>query len=189
MLREEGVPVIEADGVGHRLLEGDVSVRRAVAAAFGPEVIVDGGLTREKLAAVAFSEGAALARLNAILHPAIIQTIQEECAGLAARGHPAAVVEAALIGEGERREPWLQGLILVLAETELRVKRLVKFRNMAEAEARKRIAAQTEPRMKMRVADWVIYNDGDLKSLKKQVSALVVKLRLPGEGQIPGPAE
>lgn len=186
MLREEDVPVIDADGIGHGLLESDPRIQKAVIEAFGSEIIEHGALSREKLASLVFSDNEARARLNTILHPAIIHAIRETCETLAGQGHPVVVVEAALVGEGSSREPWLSGLILVLAETETRIERLVAFRKMAEEDARRRIAAQTDPALKMLMADWIIYNDGDLNMLREQVSALAAHLRDPGSGQDKG---
>ena len=182
MLQREGVPVIDADAMGHRLLEGDPVIQKDVTDAFGPEIIENGALSRERLAALVFSNVRALARLNAILHPAIIRSIQEECRGLARQGHEVVVVEAALVGEEGRLEPWLSGLILVLAETETRVQRLITLRKMREDDARRRIAAQMDPALKMPVADYIVYNDGDVDALEAQASALAARLRDSGSG-------
>ena len=172
LLCREGVPVIDADAMGHRLLEGDPAIQKDVIDAFGTEIVEKGMLSRERLAVLVFSNAHARARLNAILHPAIIRTITEECEALARQGHEVVVVEAALVGEEGRREPWLSGLILVLAETETRVQRLVTLRKMSEDDARRRIAAQMDPALKMPIADYIVYNDGDLDALDKEVSKL-----------------
>jgi len=68
-------------------------------------------------------------------------------------------------------------MILVLADTNLRIERLTLYRNMGEAEARRRMAAQTPPERKVSLADWIIYNNGDLSSLREQVAALAEALR------------
>lgn len=172
MLREKGVPVIDADAIGHRLLADDPEVQKDITELFGPEIFEDDSLSRDRLAARVFSDAGARARLNAVLHPAIIRAITDECEVLAGRGHDVVVVEAALVGEEGRREPWLSGLILVLAAKETRVQRLVTMRKMREDDARQRIAAQTDPVLKVPIADWIIYNDGDLETLDKEVSRL-----------------
>ena len=175
-LRETGVPVIDADKTGHELLADNELIRRAVVEAFGTEITVNGEISRDKLAALIFSDESARYRLNGILHPAIIQQVTLRCAEEFQRGRSVVVVEAALIGEEEQREPWLSGLILVFTATEERVKRLVRDRNMKESEARERIASQTSPEKKIPLADWVLYNDGYLESLKNQAAALAKEL-------------
>lgn len=175
-LRETGIPVIDADKTGHKLLADNELIRRAVVEAFGTEITLNGEISRDKLAALIFSDESARHRLNGILHPAIIQQVTLRCAEEFQRGRSVVVVEAALIGEEEQREPWLSGLILVLTATEERVKRLVRDRKMKESEARERIDSQTSPEKKVPLADWVLYNDGNLESLKNQAAALAKEL-------------
>ncbi len=176
-LREAGIPVIDADETGHRLLEEDTGIRQAVADSFGLDVMENGLLSREKLAARVFVDEAARRRLNELLHPVILQSISAQCASLSEQGERIIVVEAALLSEGGIRDPWLSGMILVLADTNLRIERLTLYRNMGEAEARRRMAAQTPPERKVSLADWIIYNNGDLSSLREQVAALAEALR------------
>lgn len=175
-LRGTGIPVIDADKTGHELLADNEAIRWAVVEAFGPEIIENGEVSREKLASRIFSDEAARSRLNDILHPAIIQQVTLRCAEEFQRGRSVVVVEAALIGEEEQRESWLSGLILVLSATEERVKRLVAYRNMKESEARERIASQASPDKKIPLADWLVYNDGNLENLKCQVTSLADEL-------------
>lgn len=177
LLREEGFPVIDADHTGHELLALDASIRREVIDAFGDEIVEGDGISREKLAARVFTDDVARSRLNGILHPAIIRQVTQRCMEEFQQGHPVVIVEAALLGEQEEKEPWLSGLILVLTEAEERVKRLVKYRDMKESEARERIAAQTPPERKIPLADWLIYNDGNTEHLKCRVAALAGELR------------
>ncbi len=176
-LREAGIPVIDADAAGHRLLEEDAGIRRAVVDAFGPAVMENGALSREKLADRVFTEEDARRRLNALLHPAIIQAVSMECAGLSERGYRVVVVEAALIAEAGRRDSWLSGVILVLASADRRAERLALYRNMDEEESRRRMAVQTPPESKVPLADWIIYNDGDLQTLREQAASLAETLR------------
>lgn len=181
LLREEGIPVIEADKMGHRLLEEDAEIQKAVAETFGQDVMENGLLSREKLAARIFVDAGARRRLNALLHPAIIQLVNLQCADLSESGYRVIVVEAALIGEAGGREPWLSGLILVLADADVRIKRLVEHRKMREAEARRRMTAQTLPETKASFADWIIYNNGDMQTLKEKVISLSQILHGLGE--------
>ena len=82
------------------------------------------------------------------------------------------VIDAALLGEGGKLEPWISRLILVLCPDELRVRRLVEQRGMSEADARTRIAAQTDPATKRPLATWVIENAGTHEELNEQVDRI-----------------
>ena len=176
-LREEGIPVIDADEAGHGLLADDAVIRQRVVDAFGVEVMDGGQLSRERLAARVFNDEDARIRLNTILHPAIIDVVTRRCVDYFRQGHPVVVVEAALLGEGGKKEPWLEGLILVLAGAQHREHRLAEFRGMDASESRRRMASQAAPESKEPIADWLIDNNGDLDALRRQVRVLAEALR------------
>lgn len=176
-LRAEDIPVIDADQTGHELLEKDPDIGGIILEYFGRDILVNGVISREALAEKVFVDADARKKLNALLHPAIISAIMQQCRDLQVRGYPLAVVEAALIGEGAQLEPWLCGLILVLAETEVRVERLVRYRNMTETDARARIDAQSDPEQKRHAATWIVCNNDGPEALREQVKELVMKLR------------
>jgi len=173
---EHGIPVLDADKLGHEVLEAGGAAEAAVRSAFGPEILSGGAIDREKLGALVFSDATSRARLNAIVHPAIHTAVAQRCAALAQSGHRAAIVEAALIGEGGKRDPWLDGLILVLADAAVRIERLRERRGMPMEEAARRIAAQTPPEEKQAITDWVIKNNGGLAELHAQVDAITAAI-------------
>lgn len=167
-----GIPVIDADQIGHEVIAPGGAAEAGVRAAFGEEIVRDGAIDRERLAARVFGDAAALRQLNALVHPAIFGEIGRRCAAHAEAGARAVIVDAALIGEGAQLEPWLGGLILVLCPVEERVRRLVALRGQAEDDARRRIAAQMDPERKRVLATWVIDNSGDLDALHEQVDRI-----------------
>lgn len=165
-LAERGIPVIDADLVGHEVLEPGGPAADPVTAAFGEGVLTEGRIDREKLAAVVFDDEEARNKLNAIVHPFIGMIIAERCAEFVQEGRSAIVVEATLLAEDGRREPWLDGLILVLSREDVRLARLDAKREMDPADARKRMAAQTPPEQKASLAGYVIENNGTLEELR-----------------------
>lgn len=176
LLSEQGIPVIDADRIGHALIEQDHRIREALRQLFGAEIFDNDVVSRERLADRVFNDDHARSQLNALLHPAIINAVSQRCRVLAEAGHPLAIVEAALLGESGRREPWLAALILVLAPEKTRLERLACDRAMPQDEARRRMAAQQAPESKIAFADWVIDNGGDLDALRDQVRVLVAQL-------------
>jgi dephospho-CoA kinase len=160
-----GIPVLDADRIGHQLLEPGGRGVAPLAEAFGHEILSEGQVDREKLGALVFADPDALHKLNSIIHPLIGQAIAERCAALSQENHPAVVIDAALLGEHGKRDPWLDGLILVTCREDLRLKRLVELRGMEPAQAQTRIAAQTPPEKKIPLADWIIENEGSLEHL------------------------
>jgi len=179
---EGGIPVIDADAVGHEVLETDARVISDVVQAFGPSVSFCGRIDRERLGRAVFGNAEALARLNGIVHPAIYRAIGEKCAAHAESGVAAVIVDAALLAEGGKKEAWLEGLILVICPEEVRVRRMVELRGMPEAEARKRIASQTQPESKLPLADWVIDNSGSFEELRLTVDEVVKAINERNKG-------
>lgn len=174
---QRGIPVLDADAIGHELIEPGGPAFREVVDAFGDDIVCGGRIDRTRLAARAFADPKARARLDAILHPAIRAEIGRRCAALADEGHALAIIDAALIAEHGQRDPFLDGLIVVACPKTLRVRRLVRHRGFTEADARRRIAAQTPPETKLAFADWVIENTDTLEALWRQVDEIVEALR------------
>ncbi|MCK5863228.1 MAG: dephospho-CoA kinase [Candidatus Hydrogenedentes bacterium] len=168
--RKAGIPVIDTDKTGHDLLENNTTVQKAVIADFGDDITEDGKtISREKLAALIFTDTLSRQRLNAILHPEIIAEVKRYCTVLQEAGKRAVLVEAALIGESKHKEPWLTALILVAASESVRIKRLMQYRDFSREEAQRRIAVQTPPEKKIALADWIIDNNSHLEALQTQV--------------------
>lgn len=100
MLRARGVPVVDADQVARDVVAPGTPGLDAIVAAFGREVLDDAGrLDRPRMRARIAADPGARRTLEGITHPLIGQAIQGWIAARAAEGHPAAVVEAALMVE------------------------------------------------------------------------------------------
>ena len=170
---ERGIPVIDADRIGHALLAPGGRAEQAVVEVFGEKILDSGIINREKLAALVFTDAAARVQLNAIMHPLIAREIAVRCGELDAEGHEDVIIEAALLAENGEREAWMNGLVLVLCPEAERIDRLVTFRGISRDEASRRMAAQRPPEQKREAADWVIDNSGPLEALYRQVDQVV----------------
>lgn len=177
-----GIPVLDADRIGHEVLLPGGAAEGAVRDLFGEAILSEGSIDRALLAARVFASPALLAQLNRATHPAIEREIARQSQALLQAGHPVVVVEAALWGEHGKREAWLDGLILVRAPEALRVERLKRARGMADEAARARVRAQADPEQKVALADWVIDNDGPLDALHARVDALAKELHAQSGG-------
>jgi dephospho-CoA kinase len=165
-----GAVVIDADRLAREAVSAGSEGLAEVVAAFGPEVLAaDGALDRPALASRVFGDDAARRRLEEIIHP----RVRARTAELVAGAPPDAVVvndvpllvEAGLAGAYEL-------VIVVLADEETRVARLVRDRGMTPDEAAARIRAQAGDEQRRAVADVVIVNDGTVEDLYKQVDAV-----------------
>jgi dephospho-CoA kinase len=180
-LQELGIPVIDADKVGHELLEPASPIFHDLVATFGTQILSEGKLDREKIGRIVFSDPDLLQRLNAIVHPRIKQIIGERCLALAQEGHRAVVVDAALLAENGKKDPWLSGLVLVVSDRNLRLRRLVEIRGMTPEQARMRIEAQSLPEDKVPLADWLIHNEGTIEELREQTDSVAAAMDACGQ--------
>ena len=175
-LETHGIPVINADNIGHEMLEPTHPMAQQVVAAFGPNILENGKISRRKLGAIVFADKGELVRLNTIMHPELKHEIRKRCAKLENEGHKVVVVDAAILGENGTLDSWLDGLILILSDAEIRVKRLVETRGMSVEDAQARIAAQWPPEKKRPLATHILENNSSLKELHDCVDKLIEDL-------------
>ena len=187
--REAGVRVIDADRLGHDVLREDEAVRKALVDAFGdgilgPDVAVD----RAVLGRRAFATDEGLQRLNAIVHPPLLERLRAELIRAEAEGEPIAVVDAALVFEfGLDRE--LDLTVLVTAPEEIRAERLRRSRGLDDATIERVMAAQLPDAEKAAASDYVIVNDGSLEALRAAADRVLAGIRSrPARGAVDEPA-
>lgn len=173
ILRELGAPVIDADQVGHAVYRPGSAAFNEVVAAFGPGIIApDGTIDRRRLGAIVFAERAALARLEAIVHPLILDEIKARVSAMRAQGERLPiVVEAAILFEA-RWQDFFQEIWLVVAERAEVERRLALQRSMDAAQVAARIAAQMPEAERRARATLVIENHGSLDELRARVRGL-----------------
>lgn len=172
MLAHHGAYMLNADQVGHEAYLPGGPAWQDVADAFGPEVV---GPTREidrkQLGAIVFSDPAALARLNTIMHPVIYRMIEDRLADLRQQEIPVTVVEAALLLEA--RWDVLVDLIWVTwAPEDVVVDRLCRRNGVEPEEARRRMASQMPPQEKLRRAHAIIDTNCSLDDLERHMADL-----------------
>ena len=184
LLSSYGAVVIDADQLAREAVAPGTPGLARVVAEFGPEMVSpDGSLDRPRLGAVVFADPERLAALNAIVHPYVGARRAELTA--AAPEHAVVVFDVPLLVENELTDYDL--IVVVDASTETQLRRLVDGREMAEAQARARMAAQAGREQRRAVADVVIDNDGDLDRLRRQVERLWARLQADAAGTVGGP--
>ena len=166
MLAELGARVIDADQVAHEAMRPGGPAFQAVLDAFGPSILgADGSIDRVRLGGIVFRDAAALKRLEALVHPAVIAEVD---ARIARAEEPVVVVEAIkLIEAGMHRR--YDALWVITAPRELQIARLMRERGLTEEEAMLRVDAQPPQEEKAARADVVIVNDGGLDELWQRV--------------------
>ncbi|MFL6123848.1 dephospho-CoA kinase [Actinophytocola sp.] len=168
-LGEHGAVVIDADRIAREVVEPGTQGLAEVRAAFGDSVISRGALDRAKLAAKVFSDEAARATLNGIVHPRIRARTTELMA--AAADDAIVVHDVPLLVEAHMGSAY--HLVLVVdAPSDVRVRRVVEYRGMAEEDARARIRAQASAADRRAAADVWLDNSGTPDEVLAVVDAL-----------------
>lgn len=170
LLAERGAVILDADAIARELQRAGQPVLAAMIERFGDEMLTeDGELDRLRLAALVFADPAALADLNALVHPAVGVELVRRIE--AAKGTDAVVVlDSPLLAEHPR--DGMAATVVVDVPIEMAVDRLVHQRGMTEADARARVARQISRDERLATADRVLDNSGDRAALEAQVDDL-----------------
>jgi dephospho-CoA kinase len=162
---EAGVPVHDSDAVVHALYEGEAVP--AIERAF-PGATAGGKVDRNKLAAMAVGDGAALARLEAIVHPLVAAARDSFLAQAQARGAPVVLLDIPLLFEtgGERR---CDAVVVVSAPAEMQRRRAFERPGMTEDKFAALVAKQTPDADKRRRADFVLDTSQGFDHARAQV--------------------
>ncbi len=181
ILRELGCQVLEADKIGHQMIEPGGAAYQGVVREFGPGILTpEGHVDRQKLGAIVFADAKRLLRLNAIVHPPILEEQTRQLAAIEqAEPHAITVVEAALLMEAGFDKK-LDLVVVTWCTPEQQLARLTQAgtgRGITIEQARQRIAAQMPVDEKRRRADVVIDCSGTLEDTRAQVLALFARLK------------
>lgn len=175
-LREQGISVIDADQVAHDILNSDTVVLDQLQEAFGPDIFVNGQLSRPALGKIVFDNPDALAKLNAITHPRIYQCIDELGAAFEREGADIAVYDIPLLLETPNKMTF-DGIMVISINPDQQLERLMARNNFSEEEAKKRIASQMPISEKAKLADFVIDNSGSTTETFNQVSDVINNIK------------
>jgi dephospho-CoA kinase len=177
LLRDRGVPVVDADALAREAVAAGSAGLAQVVEAFGKDVLdAAGDLDRKRLGALVFDNADDRRRLNAITHPIVRQLSQQRFAELDRQGVELAAYDVPLLFE-VGLDQVMRPVVVVNASEGTQIHRVVRRDGLSEAEARARIRAQLPLAEKRARADHVLENDGTLEELALQVDALLARLR------------
>ncbi len=165
MLAALGAEVIDCDRVAHQAIAPGGAAHGPVATRFAGVLREDGVIDRRALGRIVFADPAALADLEALVHPAVLA---ETARRVASSSAPVVVIEAIKLFEAGMHDD-CDEVWAVHAARAVQLQRLMELRGMGHAEAEGRIAAQPDPADKLQRAGRVIDNDGTLEQTWRQV--------------------
>lgn len=184
MFRARGYEVLEMDPIGHELLQPGAAAYAEVVREFGREVLdPNGAIDRGKLGAVVFADQRKRERLNAILHPRILERVGEWFVAQQPDSADFAIVEAALIYEAGY-EKQLDRTVVCWCRPEQQIARLER-RGFTREQAQARINAQMPIDEKRNLADDLIDCSKSIEETNRQTAELIDRLkRLAASGNI-----
>lgn len=172
MFAKRGATVLDGDQMVRELQQPGTTVYDTTVEAFGPRIVRgDATLDRKLLGEIVFRDEKLRRRLEAIVHPALVTAVERRLAELERDGVPMTVVELPLLIEAgsERRFDWV---VVVTAPEEVQVTRLMADRRLTREEALGRIHSQMPLPEKVKRADFVVENRGDIRETEKRVQEI-----------------
>lgn len=167
---ECGAIIVDGDLIAREVVEPGTEGLARLVDAFGHDILhPDGALNRPALAAIAFSDDEKRATLNGIVHPLVGRRRSEL---IEAAASDAVIVEDIPLLVESQMAPLFPLVIIVNADVQTRVRRLIEHRGFTEADARARIAAQATEEQRRAVADVWLDNSGTPGALVEAARAL-----------------
>ena len=169
MFKDLGAKVLSADEVVHRMLQPGSDVWRRVVREFGESVLDESGnVDRGRLADIVFRDPDKRSRLEAIMHPPVLESLDIEAKRFRKSGEGVLILEIPLLVETSCLY-LVDKVLVVTAEQDTQIKRLEKRYGISSEDASLRIASQLPMSEKLRHADWVVSTEGTFGSTKAQV--------------------
>lgn len=175
LFRSMGVRVIDADKTAHEVVRKGTKCLEELTRYFGSGILKsDGTLDRKRLGNIVFSDGAELKKLNEITHKYIKMEIEKQ---LAETDCDFAAIDGAVI-IGSEIEAMCRFMVSVLAERDVRIKRITERDGISRESAEKRLASQPDDYFYIEHSDYLIYNNGDVRTLSEETEKIFNKIKM-----------
>jgi dephospho-CoA kinase len=172
ILGEMGAEVLNADRYGHEVYLPGTDGHREVVEAFGEDVLQPNGeVDRRALGGKVFGNPEAMAQLNAIAWPRIRQKLEDGIEEQRQLGTGVVVLDAAVLIEAGWTDAADEVWVVTAPEGDV-VSRLQARNNLTEEQVRARMASQMSSEERVKHADVVVANDGDLQGLQSNIEKL-----------------
>lgn len=162
----EGYVILKADDVAKSVMVNNAEVKKSIIENFGSDCYNDNELNTKIIAEKVFDNPNKIQRLNEIVHPPTIIVIEKEIKNLRIKSN-LVFVEAALIFEANM-ENLFNYILLVTADENLRIKRVLERDIETVSEIRSRMLNQFPEEKKRKMSDFVIDNNASLAELKSK---------------------
>ena len=172
ILEELGAVVLDADRFGHEVYLPNTDGLREVVATFGEDVLLPSGeVDRRALGGKVFGNPEAMEKLNAIAWPRIRQRLTDGIEEHRREGTQVVVLDAAVLIEAGWTDAADEVWVVTAPEAQV-IQRLQSRNNLTEEQVRARMGSQMSTEERVKYADVIVENDGDLEELQRKVKAL-----------------
>jgi len=178
VLREQGIPVEDADRIAKELISRQEDLKKKISFQFGEDIYSKGELNRALLAERAFSCRVNQETLNSLVHPAVRDAVQNFFRKTEELGHPLAAVEASVLLEAGHADAY-DRILLITADEPVRLARALLRSGLSEEQIRARMALQMPEEQKRKLCHSVIENNGSPDQLKMALLDLLERLLNP----------
>jgi dephospho-CoA kinase len=176
MFVELGARLVDADLLARRVVEPEKPAWKEIVAHFGEGVLnPDRTLNREKLGEIVFRGEQERQLLNSLTHPRIGAEMLEQIQGYQREGANVVLIDAALLLESPATS-WIRPVVVVVADEEIKVKRIMARDGLSRDQALARLRAQWSDEERRAKADWAIDNSGTLQELQRRVEEVWTEL-------------
>ncbi len=177
MFKELGAHVVDFDALAREVVKPHRKAWKEIVEYFGKEILnSDLTLNRQKLGELVFNAPEKLKKLNEIIHPEVFQEDKKITEQILSENPRALIIKDIPLLTETGAQKMVEKVIVVYASPQTQLQRMLE-RGFSQNEARARINAQDPLSEKLKLADFVINNDGPLEETKKQVVEIYQKLR------------
>lgn len=173
-LQEKGYTIIDADKIGHMVLEND-EVKKQLVNKFGKSILKDNEVNRVTLGKLVFENNENLKELNNIIHPQIRKNISEQIQ--VHKNEKLVFVDVPLLFEA-KFDDLVEKIIVVSLDEKIQLERLMNRNSLSKEEALQRIKSQVPVREKEKLGDYVVDNSFIQENTYNQVDRILEKLKL-----------
>lgn len=170
LLKEKSYKVLDADEVAHELMKNKEVKLQLISAFHGFDIIENNEISRPKLGKLVFTNDDLRKKLESILHPLIKKEINHFFDSQ--KGGKITFVSIPLLFEANF-DKLFDKIILIYADDEIRLTRLIKRNNLPIEHAKNRIKIQMDQEQKVNLSDYVIKNNGTLPNLIKKLEEVL----------------
>lgn len=174
-LEKKGYPVLRADLIAKEMMAQNADIKKLIIKEFGEESYEGDRLNTKFIAANVFNNEDNVLKINAIVHPPVMERIDNISNELFQK-HNIVFIETALVYEANL-EDFFDYILLVFADEKQRIQRVINRENISEDEVRARMHHQIPDEEKKDDADFVLDNNTTIQELENRIEFIMILIK------------